>query len=57
MSHTGKILAAATMALMLSGCGGVVILDEVGPRWDYFDGDFAYANHKGLRLGHVDSPP
>ena len=42
---------------MLGGCGGVVILDEVGPRFDYFDGDFSYANHKGAIYTDVGSNP
>lgn len=43
--------------LLLGGCNAVMVNDNPGPRWAYFDGDFEYATHKGAIVTEIAGSP
>ncbi len=56
MAHA-KIAVLGLSALLVGACNIVLVNDNPGPRWSYFDGDFEYATHRGAIVTEVTGNP
>lgn len=57
MNKLGGMTGVCVAAVVLGACSGVIVEDNPGPRWSYFDGDFEFATHKGAIVAEVTGNP